>query len=107
MDADMTNCAPPELSVPPVRDRSTRMPLCALQLNGAVPMFRSTNPRDGGLNGPPTGPVEVKLPEGVTRKSSGGSKFSITPDVVELEGDTALKPMPRLMNAAHNSARLA
>ena len=58
-------------------------------------------------NGPPTSPRLVNPVAGVMRKASGTSKDSCTPAVVLLEGEVALKPMPRLAKAAHNSERFA
>src|ERR1043166_1791355 len=60
-----------------------------------------------GRNGPPTGPLETKPVIGEIRKSSGRSKASRTPVVVELPGDVALKPMPRLAKAAQRLVWLA
>ena len=55
------------------------------------------------VKGPPTGPLEMNPARGVIRRSSGTSKASWMPVVVELAGEVALKPMPRLAKAAHNS----
>src|SRR5436190_13485871 len=75
------------------------------QGKGLVPTLLSVSITNLGENGPPSGPLLVKLLDGAIRKSSGRSKASCTPAVVKLPGHVALKPIPRLANACHSSNR--
>src|SRR5262245_42084999 len=97
----------PPVSVPLVGE-SVSQPLVFArdQLNAFVPVFISVKDAGLGVNGPPTGPLEDNT-VGLICKSSGRSYASTTPLVVELPGEVALSPMPRLANAAHSWARLA
>src|ERR1019366_1341361 len=100
--------APPGVSVPPVGNTSSQVAvLTAVQLNELLPALVRVKLIESGLNGPPTGPLPVNTVLGAIRRSSGRSKASCTPAVVELAGGVALKPMPRLANAAHNWLWLA
>src|SRR4051794_16757011 len=81
--------------------------LAAVQVKELLPVLVRVSVNEVGAKGPPTGPLLTKPSVGVIRKSSGKSKDSWTPVVVELAGDVALEPMPRLAKAAHNSVRLA
>src|SRR5262245_31828275 len=99
---------PPGVSVPPVGETVSHVEvLTKLQLKVLLPALVRVKVIELGTNGPPTGPLLTKPLSGVTRRSSGRSNASTTPEVVELSGEVALKPRPRLAKAAHKSSRLA
>src|SRR6185436_10483615 len=99
--------SPPGLRVPVVGDTVNHTDvLPSDQFKDAPPTFVNVKDDEAGENGPPTGPLADKIC-GVICKLSGTSKASTIPDVVELAGDVALWPIPRLANAAHNAARFA
>src|SRR5881296_677706 len=93
--------------VPPLAERPSHGTAAATaQFSGFVPVFSSVKFSIAGTNGPPILPPELNPLSGrIWSASDGGSKASCTPVVVELAGEVALKPMPRLPNAAHNSFR--
>src|SRR6185295_1780775 len=80
--------------------------LVRFQVRVLVPEFVTVKNAGLGANGPPTGPVEDKT-LGLICKKSGTSNASTNPDVVELPGELALAPIPRLANAAHSRPRFA
>src|SRR5262245_27299431 len=93
----------PGRSVPPAGDTVSQTDvLTRLQFNEAIPALETAKLKADGAKLPPTAPPATELRPGLIRKSSGASKDSCTPEVVELEGDVAPTPMPRLAKATHN-----
>src|SRR5262245_1848235 len=78
----------------------------SVQVRVLVPVLVRTKETGLGVNGPPGGPAEPTK-AGVTTRLSGKSYASCNPLVVELAGEVALSPIPRLANADHSSARFA
>ena len=97
----------PAASAPFVGETLSHPPLPARdQLNAFVPAFSRVKVAGFGVNGPPTGPLDDNTAK-MTCKSSSTSYASTKPLVVELDGEVALTPIPRLANAAHNCGRSA
>src|SRR6185295_10839820 len=69
--------------------------LLSVQFKGPTPVLVSVKVTGFGLNGPPTCPLVATL-VGKASSESGTSYASTSPLVVELLGDAALFPMPRL-----------
>src|ERR1039458_361090 len=83
--------APPGVRVPPDGDTlSQALVLTRLQVRVLVPALVKVSDCDAGVKGPPTGPLKVNPVTGLIRRSSGRSKDSCTPVVVELVGEVAL-----------------
>src|SRR5213592_2103252 len=89
--ADTEVAGPPGVSEPLVGETVSQAEvLTSDHVSVLLPAFVSMNVLELGRNGPPTGPLETKPVIGEIRKSSGRSKDSCTPVVVELPGDVAL-----------------
>src|SRR5262245_59942206 len=81
---------PPGVSEPPEGETVSQFDVfTSVQLKALVPALVRVKLIELGTNGPPTGPLLMNPLLGVTRKSSGRSKASCTPVVVELEGEVA------------------
>src|SRR3954465_10390669 len=94
--------------VPAVKERFIHVEVCdPVQLMAFVPVFKRVKTCDAGEKGPPTGPLPVKPVPGETVRLSATVYDSTRPMVVELAGDVAPEPIPRLAKAIHKSARSA
>src|SRR5262245_8147648 len=84
---------PPAASVPFSGEMlSHAQVLITDQFSVLEPVLVSTNEAGFGSNGPPTGPPADRFSTGRISRSSGMSKASTIPDVVELGGEVALTP---------------
>src|SRR5262249_48364311 len=92
-----TAFVPPTARTPLLCERLSQGTVTAPpQLIEPLPVFTSVKDFAAGINGPLTGPLAVNPVPGEMAKSSGTSNDSIIPVVVELAGEVALAPMPRL-----------
>src|SRR5262252_4595727 len=98
---------PPATSNPLVGDSETQSDVLVNdQLKLVRPRFVNVNETGLGEKGPPDCPATSAF-AGLINKSSGTSNAWTRPMVVELDGDLALRPIPRFANAAHNSGKSA
>src|SRR6266700_3387874 len=107
MLTETLEAGPPELRVPLEGETLIQVDVLErAQLNELLPVLVMVKEAGFGVKGPPGAPLAFRT-AGVTRKSSGRSKASCKPVVVELAGEVALRPMPRLAKAAQSAARFA